>query len=699
MFTKELVKTSCGICYHACGVVVSLEDGKVVAVEGDSEHPRTHGAICPKGLASLEYLYHPDRLKYPLKRKGERGSGKWERITWDEALGVVAGELMKAKNNYGAESVAVIQGVYRSMLHGLVERFAHAFGTPNIVSPGNVCFRPSSFASAITHGFWAVADLEYPPSCIILWGHNPSETNIIEHEAIIRALDKGLKLIVIDPMEIELTQRYKFWLQLRPGSDLALALGMINVIVNEGLFDKDFVNNWTVGFDELKTHIQNYSPEKVEEITWINADIIRDAARFYASNKPACILGGNAFEHNANSFQTFRAIAILKAITGNLGVPGGELQQSLLPPLAVSFSREFILSDGITADMRELSLNNVHKLLPTVIEAPPHLLVKTILEEDPYPFRAAYIQAANPLVTYSNAQETYKAFQKLDFLAAADLFMTPTAALADILLPAATYLEYDSINTHARFGAAQVQRKVVDVGECWSDVKIINELAKKLGLGEYFWDSEEQFLDAILKPAGLTFKEFKEKGGMPAVNLYRDYYEANGFGTPSRKVEIYSSQLKKWNFEPLPVYHEPPKTPYSAPELVREYPLIFTSRKLQCYRHTEGRQISSLRNSHPEPVINIHPATASKLGIEEGDWVYIETERGRIKQKANLTDGIDPRVVFIDYGWWFPEKSTSELYSWQESNINMLTDNDLPYNREVGSTNLRGLLCKVYKVI
>lgn len=698
MDTKQVIRTTCGLCYHACSVLVRLEAGKVVSVEGDLQHPRTLGAICSKVLTSVEYLYHPDRLKHPLKRIGDRGSGQWQRITWDEALSVVADELTKIKNNYGAESVVFIKGVYRSMLHSLIERLGHSFGTPNIASSGNVCFSPSYFAAFTTNGFWTVADLDYPPKCIVLWGHNPTETNIIEHNSIMRALDKGTKLIVIDPFETDLAKKAEFWLRLRPGSDLALVLGMINVIVNEGLYDKDFVNRWTVGFDELNTHLQSYSPEKVAKITWIDADTIRRVARFYAANKPACTLGGNAYEQNMNSFQTHRAISILKSIVGNLGIPGGELQRSPLTPLSVLFSRDFILYDEIPKEVHKLSLNRIHRLLPNVVDVPSHLLVKAILEEDPYPIRAAYVQGANPLISWSDSQATYKAIQKLDFLTVVDLFMTPTAALADIVLPVTTYLECDAISTHVRYAMAQVQQKITSIDECWSDLKIINELAKKLGLGKNFWDSDEHFLDTILKSSGLTFKEFKEKGVIGTINLYRDHYEAKGFETPSGKVELYSNELKKWNFDPLPVYREPPETAYSAPELVEEYPLILTSLKFQCYRHTEGRQIVSLRDSHPDPIINIHPATAKNLGIGEGDWVYIETKRGRIKQKAKLLDCIDPRVVFVEYGWWYPEKGASELFGWAESNINILTGNALPYNREVGSLNLRGILCKVYKV-
>jgi anaerobic selenocysteine-containing dehydrogenase len=222
-------------------------------------------------------------------------------------------------------------------------------------------------------------------------------------------------------------------------------------------------------------------------------------------------------------------------------------------------------------------------------------------------------------------------------------------------------------------------------------------LAKNLGLQNDFWDTVEEFFDTILKPVGLNFGEFRKIGVIVGKKQYR-HHEVNGFDTPSGKVELYSSQLKDWGLDPLPIYHEPPETPYSDPELYKEYPLIYTIWKSEPYRHSAGRQIASLRNSYPDPVIVVHPETAGKLGIQEGDWVYIKTKRGRIKQKATLNAGIDQRVVGVDYAWWFPEKGVSSLYGWTESNINILTDDTPPFNRELGSTNLRGMLCKVYKI-
>jgi anaerobic selenocysteine-containing dehydrogenase len=707
MIADGVIKSTCSQCTGNCGVLISLENGRAVEIRGDPESPHSKGALCIIGLASLEYLYHPERLKHPLRRTGQKGEGKWQQISWDAALSQIADELNRAKKDYGPESVAMMHGSAKGYQDTSLRRFANAFGTPNVICADYVCHVPRMLAAEITFGFFPGADYGHPPACIISWGTNKAETRFWAQKACIQALDRGAKLIVIDPLEIELARRADLWLQPRPGSDLALALGMINVIINEGLFDSDFVANWTVGFDKLKTHVQDYPPEKVAEITWVDAETISKAARLYAVNKPGHIDWGNALDHTLNSFQAARAISILMAITGNLGVPGGAIESSASgfregatessgAGLLGYWSPELELRDKLPRDTRQKRVVADLHLLPDFRYILPHRTIKAIIEGDPYPIRVAYIQGSNPLLSWPNAQETYMGLKKLDFLAVADMFMTPTAALADIVLPAASYLEFDGIAMAPSSSLAQVQQKAAQIGECRSDHEILNELAKKLRLEEYLGVSVDDFWNAILEPVGLTFEEFKQRGRISGPRRY-GIYKQNGFKTPSGKVELYSSELEEWGLDPLPIYYEPPETPYSDPELAKEYPLVCTSRKVAPYRHSGGRQILSLRDSHPDPLTIINLKTASNLGIEEGDWVYVETKRGRIKQKAILSTSIDPRVVVLDYGWWFPERGEAELYGMAESNINMLTNNKPPLSRDIGSANLRGISCKVYK--
>jgi anaerobic selenocysteine-containing dehydrogenase len=700
MYRAELpdgvVKTSCGLCRSACGVLVYIRDGQIVKVEGDPDNPLSRGELCNIGRSSLDYLYHPDRLKYPLRRVGEKGSGKWQQISWDEAIDTIADRLVEVKDNDGAEAAVFIYGAAKGIPDSYLTRFTNVFGCPNIVWQGHVCIVPRIMASRLTYGFMAVPDYDSQPATIIAWGSNTTATHHYIHRRITEAQDKGAKLIVIDPVQTELAKRSDLWLRLRPCSDLALALGMMNVIITEDLIDRDFVGKWTTGFDELKSHIEDYTPEKVQEITWVPAEQIRQAARIYAQNKPGCIQWGNAIDQGLNSFQGARALCILRAITGNLGIPGGEVDTSL-PPLTGRRTPKLELGDKISPEQMSLRLGRELKWLPPVRFIAPQCLMKAILEEEPHPVRFVYVQAANPLVTYPNAQRVYQAFNKLDFLVVADLFMTPTAALADVVLPAASYLEFNCVRTPPfSYSLITFQQRITRIGECRSDYEILRDLARRLGLGEHFPDTEEQCLDIILEPAGLNFSQLKELGVILGGKKYGSH-ETDGFGTPSKKVEIYSQRLKEWNMEPLPVYHEPPETPFSAPDLVKEYPLILTNAKPAAFRHSQGRQLATPRGWQGEPVVSIHPQTADKLGIKDGDQVYIETRRGKVKQKAILNSAIDPRVVSADFAWWFPEKGASELYGWAKSNINILTDDSPPCNRELGSTNLKGFLCKVYK--
>jgi len=711
MTSIQKVKSACGLCSSYCGVLITLKDGKAVEIKGDPDSPPNQGGLCKIGLASLEYLYHPDRLTHPLKRIGPKGEGKWEQISWGEAFSLTAEALNTTKQDHGSEAVVMVHGSAKGFIDTHLVRLANAFGTPNVVCSDHVCHVPRMLAGEITFGFFPAAEYGYPPACTVVWGANKANTSFPVNRRLSQAMNSGTKLIVIDPLETETAKTADLWLPVRPGSDLALALGMINVIINEDLYDKDFVNKWTIGFEKLKAHVQDYPPERVAEITWLPEDLVIKAARLYAINRPCHIEWGNALDHTINSFQACRALVILMALTGNLGVPGGEIEmpgsglrygdphQSANGMLG-RWSSILELRDSIPREKRQNKVGADLNMIPDFRYVLPQSVIKSILEGDPYYIHAAYIQASNPLSSWCNIKKTYKALKKLDFLAVSDMFITPTAALADIVFPAASYLEYNGIALPPMSRLAQIQQKVTQIGECRSDHEIINGLAIKLGLGEYFWDSIDDFWDAVLEPVGLTFEEFRKMGRFTGnenqPNQYRRY-EQDGFNTPSGKVELYSNQLQDLGLDPLPIYYEPLETPYNDLELTNEYPFLCTTRKLAVYRHSAGRQISSLRNSHPEPIIIIHPETANQLGIKDGDWVSIESKQGEIKQKVSLSAGVDQRVVVLDHAWWFPERGEAALFGWADSNYNVLTSDKMPFNREVGSFNIRGLACKVYK--
>jgi len=694
MVTDGIVKTCCNLC-TGCGILAHLKHGKVIKVEGDPDCPVSEGLICERGVASFEYLYHPDRLKHPLKRTGDRGEGKWQQVSWDEAFGLISRAFSDARDNYGAESVAFIHGGAKGYRDSYLARLAYVFGSPNVSWQGHVCAIPGRLGSQLTYGTSLGIDYKHPPGCIIVWASSPPDTHFPGYPKMLEAMKKGTKIISIDPRPSELTRKAEIWLKVRPASDLALALAMINVIINDNLYDKEFVEKWTVGFDELKAHVQSYTPEKVAEITWVDADTIRETARFFTSNKPACIILGNGIEHNVNSFQTSRAVSILRAITGNIGIPGGQTMPSRPAAVMARKGPELELWAEISKEQMQKRLDARHKYLPFVRYVPPEDIIKAVVEEDPYPVKAIYMAACNSLLTHANSKYVYNALNKLDFLLVSDLFMTPTAAMADVVLPVSGFLEHNDVRQVGT--VVMAQQKVAQIGRCRSDCEIIIGIARSLGLGDFFWDSEEECLDAVLKPSNVNFDDLRKA---PLLSDEPEHYKyvKSGFNTPSKKVELYSRSLKGWGLDPLPVYYEPPETALSEPELAKEYPLTFTTWKPVTFRHSRLRQISSLRNVYPEPVIRIHPDAASKEGIKDGDWVYIETQRGRIKQKAMISSDVDPRVVIADYAWWFPERKSDSMFGWTESNINILTSIDPPYNREMGSTHLRGLLCRVSRV-
>jgi anaerobic selenocysteine-containing dehydrogenase len=698
MSNDNPIKTTCSICQIGCGVLAYRVDGQVIRIEGDPEHPLNKGVLCPKGIASLEYLYHPDRLKSPLKRLGNKGEGKWQAIPWDEATDIIAERLNKIKEADGPQSVAFMRGAAKGLQDEYLARFANLFGSPNFLSMGYVCYIPRKNASSITYGFGAIPDIDYPPKTIIVWGENISKTLHHVYLRIMDALKKGTKLIVVDPIKNEIAEQAHLWVRSKPGTDLVLALGMINVIINESLYDSSFVAKHTVGFDELKSHVKDYSPEVVSEITWVPSDTIRDAARLYAKEKPAVIQWGNGIDHNAENFQTARAICILRAITGNIGIPGGETRW-VEPPILLRGSLTFSLHDKIPRDVRDKRLKGDKKLLNNVFYALQQDALNTMITGEPYPLRAAYVQGSNPLLSYPNTKKVYNALHSLDFLVVSDLFMTPTAALADIVLPSVMYLEYDSIVAPPySLPVVSVQQQVTRIAQCRSDYEILKGLAHKMGFNNDFWDTEQAALDFILHPAGITFEEFRKIGILQGTKEYGGH-ERNGFATPSGKVEIYSSKLKDMGFDPLPAYHAPETKEKDGKIDGEKYPLFFTTFKREFYRHSGGRQMPSLRSMHPEPVVLLHPDTAKMYGIGEGNQVMITTEKGEISQKAVFDANIDPRVVCLDYGWWFPEKEESLLFGWNESNVNILIDDGEPSGKEMGTPNLRGIKCAVSKLM
>jgi len=686
------IKTACRQCHGGCGVIAHVRDGKVIKVEGDPESPISRGTLCSKGLSVTQLAYHPDRILHPM-RKTAQG---WQRITWDEALDTIAARFKTVIAEHGPESIVVGQGTGRDYESHLY-RFANQLGTPNVLTAGHMCYVSRVASTLVTIGNLPICDYERGPKCIVAWGCNPQWTNPDEYkgEGFWRAYKKGAKLICIDPRRGFVAKKADLWLQLRPGTDAALAMGFHHVILEEDLYDHEFAENYINGWDAFQERVKDYPLEKVQEITWVDKELIRKAARLYAKTKPACIHWGVPTEQTNNCADCTRAIAGLMAATGNLDTPGGNVLYVNPPTRTVAeFSRHKDLSKAQRA--KRLG-GDQYKLGARVAFITPKVAWEAILTGRPYPLKAGLLCGTNPVSTRANAAEVYQALDKLEFLAVIDFFMTPTADLADIFLPAGTWLEQNHVaDNWKRHGYVLARQKCVEIGEAWQDHKIFQELGKKMG--QEWWDTVEDALDYLLEPAGLSWEEFKKIGYLKGEMVYHKYKE-RGFSTPTGKFELYSTVLEKWGYDPLPKYTELPESPVSKPELLDRYPYILNAGlRTPTFFHSANRNIPWLREIRPDPIVEIHPDTARKHGIEEGDWVLIESPRGGARERAKFNDGIDPRVIVAEHGWWYPEIKKPG-HGWDISNINMLMDNaHETMDPAIGATNLRTCLCSITRV-
>jgi anaerobic selenocysteine-containing dehydrogenase len=691
----RVVQSHCRMCHGGCGVYVFVKDEKIAKIIGDPECPINHGTLCSKGLASTQLVYHPDRLTYPVKRIGPKASGKWERISWDEALDTIAERILNYKDQFGAESIVFGYGTGREN-EAVIYRIANLLGSPNVLTAGHFCYGPRISTSILTCGTNPIVDYENHPRCLMMWGNNVviSNPDCYKGEPFSVALDAGAKLIVVDPRLTRAAARADIWLQLRPGTDTALAWGMAQVIISEGLYDREFVEEYVHGWPEFQKRAKEYPLEKVEAVTWVPKEKIRQAARMFATTKPAAVQWGVAIEQQNTCADNDRILMCLMGMTGNIDVPGGQVLFKTPPIHNVG---KFGAHGMLAPEQAAKRLGGERfRLADRFAIIQPKAVWDAIIEEKPYPVKMLFFISSNPVMTRANAREVYRALEKVDFMAVADFFLTPTAELADIVLPAATWLEMDYIGDFwKRHGRLLPRRKVVQIGECRSDHEMLNDLARRIGQGDLWWETFEGGLDYILKPLGITWQDFKKMDCIRGEVKYQKYKEV-GFSTPTRKFELYCTTLERMGYDPLPQFREPPESPVSTPDLYRQFPyILITGARQPGFFHSENRQLPWLRELHRDPVVEIHPQTAAKEGIQEGDWVVIESLRGKIRQRAKLFAGLDPRVIAAQHAWWFPENKDPG-HGWDESNINILTDNAYEsMDPAMGATSIRTLLCKI----
>jgi len=681
---KMTVKTVCRMCQAGCGVQVEVEDGKITKVRGLTEDPRTRGALCPKGFAALQLVYAPDRLHNPLRRIGDRGSGKWERISWDDALNLITEKLLKIKAVDGAQAISVYKGQAADWGDSwqYPQRFMNLLGSPNLCTPGSVCHWPRTLAALFTYGGKTAPDYENA-KCIVLWAVNPTGANEggLHVGHIIDARERGAKLIVINPILTDLAAKADIWARVRPGTDCALALGMLHVIIDQGLYDKEFVDVCTTGFDQLRQHVRQYTPEKVSAITSIETTTIYDLATTYAKNSPASLYEGNPIDHRENSMQTARAICILRAVTGNLDVPGGDLM-----PDTLDFT-DLRLAHRMPTDVKPVGS---YPLMYQARQLPLPPVIDAILTGEPYPIKAMVVQGGNPAVTMANSERAKEAFKKLELLVVMDFFMTRTAELADVVLPAATSFERTGLTAYPAMRTnfiLPLQKAIDPIGESWPDWRFWFELAKRMGYREEFpWDDVEEAIDELLKPSGLTLAMLKEK----PVMLPKHYkkFEKKGFlGLPSGKVQLFADALTQWGYDPLPSHVEPSESPFSMPDFLSDYPLTAICWPRSVYVHSQHRTLPWLRALDPDPFVRIHPDDAERRSIKDGEEVAAMSSRGSIRLKARITRRVPIGIVAFTWGW-------GEAIP--EADLNKLTDS-VARDRIAGSTPNNLFLCEIRK--
>lgn len=685
----QWIKTHCSrMDQGGCALRVGVKNGKIVRITGDPEGFLNKGYICPKGAATAEKLTHPDRLRSPLRRIGPRGQGQWAEISWEEALDAVASGLDDSRRSHGAKSVAFCQGMPKGLEHFALIRLANLFGSPNVVAAQDICHAPREITGVHTCGFYPVADLHTPTEAVLVWGGNPLLTN--EEGQIGRNLTdrlrEGAALIVVDPLKTDLAGRADHWLQLRPGSDAALALSFLHVIIGESLYDRVFVDRWCHGFPGLAGHVREFSPEKTASSTGVDPEVVRAAARCYAAARPAAMAWGNAPEHTPSNFDALRSLVCIMAVCGNLDVPGGNLMP-LDPPIAGL--GPFVRSRSIPEKPREM-LHAARGTIPRLMTVPPGYFKQAVREGTPYPVRAAYIQCSNPVLVWADAAGTREALSSLDFLAVSEVFMTPTAALADIVLPAATAMEFDDIGHYGLgHGYILARPRVVDPpAQCRPDIDILVDLGRRMTDPAQWPESGAGLLEELLEPSGLNFREFAEKGYLKGPAKYRKYIE-NGFKTPTGKVELILSRADDFGVPALPSCD-------TEPQPDADFPLWLSACKPSHFLNSSYRWVASLRKRSPVPEVRIHPDTAAAHGIEGGDSVSIATRSGAILQFARLDTDIRPDTVFCAHGWWFPEDGIASLYGWDRSNLNRLTST-AALGKAFGTPRMRGIRCRIQK--
>ena len=735
--TAEVKPTNCHYCGYCCAFLATVEDGRVTDLVPDpSRYPYDERILagCRRWRMNLDALDGPDRVNYPLRRAGKRGGNEWERVSWDEALDDIAARLRALADEHGPETLAsAIGGPHASFwpLH----RFMNLFGSPNNMGIGQICWNPRIWMDALTFGWTVEADIvPGVTECLFIWGTNPAQSdNSAFWRSILAFARSDAALVVVDPRRTQAAAVADLWLPVRPGTDCTLALGLLHVIIGEGLVDRAFVDAWCYGFDELAEHVRPYTPAHVAAVCGLPEDDIVRAARLFGRAGAAALVSGRGVDQvGANVAPMHRAICCLRAVTGNVDKPGSCVLAE--GPDFVS-EMELEMSDALAPERRARCLNTpftplqcydgydrarklTEKLGRTLPEryltsALPHLVLRAMVEGEPYPVRALIVNATNPLLTYADTHRVFDALMGLDLLVVLDYYMTPTAMIADYVLPAAGAIERPVLQVHG--GVANMgyggPAAVEPYYERRTDYDVFRGLGLRLGQ-EDAWP-EETLADAFaaqLARAGMDWDAFCQLGiyWQPPAHAKHELPgpdgRPQGFATTTGKIELASEFLPTLGGPRLP---EPaaPAAPLCSPELVEDaeraggahLPMITGSRK-QPYNASMYFNNPAFRQKSPHPVAEVSEATAGRLGLKPGDRVEIATDKGSarfILETAPLRDDL----VNVDYGWWHPEWEPGgpDLGGMWESNVNCLTSCE-PGEPLIGTWSYNAIDCVIRRI-
>jgi anaerobic selenocysteine-containing dehydrogenase len=712
---ETVVPGLCGVCAAGCGVEIVLEQGRIRRLRPRRDHPR--GIVCTRGTRASEVVYSPDRLLYPRLRVGGRGEGRFERVSWDDAYAFLVERLQAIAAVHGPEALAVYTG-RGNFEFGLNEMFApdgpaessanavlFPFGSPNAAGVGSLCFvsygmiAPRSCLGEVYRDL--AEDIDHADLALV-WGANPATASPPENLVRLKRLQaRGGRVVVIDPRRSETARALRAeWIGIRPGTDGALALGMLQVLIEEERYDHAFVQRFTHGFEELAVYVAAFTPERVEAITGVPADAVRELARAVAGALGCSILMYTGLEYSDSGVQAIRAALVLQAIAGHLDVPGGKLIRS---PDRPRLNRNLT---AVPAGRRPAIGASEFPLFHEVRqEAHAALLPKAILEGEPYPVRGMIVSGSSILTAWPESSRWREALAALDLLVTIDRFPTADAAYADLMLPATTMFEIESYQEHD--GRVELRRRVIEpVGEARNDYLIFAELAARLGYGERWPQTERGMVELALEGTGISYQELAaSRDGVELPEPPRRYrkYETGGlrpdgqpgFNTPSGRFEIASEWFRSHSHEPLPVYTEPTEGPLSAPGPARDYPLVLTSgaRTKSDFR-SQHRNIASLVAMQPWPLVHLHTADAAARDITDGDEVDVVTARGRVRFKASLTEDIVRGAVEANMGGGGPLGPAA----WRNANVNELTDAS-NYDPISGFPVFKALLCEVERAV